>query len=349
METKTIRRSKRRQIGIAMRDTLLLLREFRAPLLIFLTTILGGGIGYYLIAARVGEPVENLAEAVYIVLTLAFLQPSRDFPHHPVLEMYYFLTPLIGIGTLALGLADFGILLFNRQARSKEWEMAIASTLNKHHVLVGLGHLGFNIVQTLKGMNQQIAVIELNPSADLTTAVQNMDVPIIHDDASREPALEAAGIRRAASIILCIQNDALNLKIALKARNLNPDIRVVVRIFDEDFAQALSEQFHFIALSSTAMAAPAFASSAAGSDITRPISVEGEAFSLARISITPGSLLEGKTVEQIEGQYVVSTILVRSNDQSVFHPTGSHSIRARDMVVVIGHPQRLHKLIHDSQ
>ena len=152
--------------------------------------------------------------------------------------------PLIGIGSLALGLADFGYLFFNRRARSKEWEMAIASTLDKHHILVGLGHLGFHVIQHLKGaMNQQMAVIELDPSADLIAAVQEMDIPIIHDDASRELALDAAGVRQASSIILCTQNDAMNLKIALKARSLNPDIRVVIRIFDDDFAQALTQQF----------------------------------------------------------------------------------------------------------
>jgi len=349
MAEKTFHRSRRRQLKAILRDTLLLLRQFRTPLLFFLVAILGGGISYFLIAKQVGEPVENIAEAVYIVLTLAFLQPSRDFPNNPILETYYFVMPLIGIGVLAFGLADFGIMLFNKQARSKEWEMAIASTLNKHHVLVGLGHLGFNTIQYLKGMNQHVAVIELNPSADLITPVENMDIPIIQDDASRPSALEAAGIRRATAIILCTQNDALNLKIALKARSMNPDIRVIIRIFDEEFAQALTEQFHFTAISGTAIAAPAFASSATGSDITPPISIEGESLSLGRISVAPGSPLDGKTVGQIEDHYIVSIILVRGNGVTEFHPTDSHHIKTNDMIAILGRPDRLHQLIHDSQ
>ena len=318
--------------------------------MIFLLAIFGGGILYYTIAAQVGEPLQNLTEAIYIVLTLAFLQPPGEFPHSPYLEAFFFVMPLIGIGALALGLADFGYLFFNRRARSKEWEMAIASTLDKHHILVGLGHLGFHVVQHLKGaMNQPMAVIELDPSADLITAVQQMDIPIIHDDASRESALEAAGIRKASSIILCIQNDAINLKIALKARSLNPGIRVIIRIFDDDFAHALTDQFGFIALSGTGLAAPAFAASATDSEITRPISIEGEALSLARITISPGCLLEGKTVGQIEDNYIVSVILVRHDGKSDFHPTDSHPVAVNDMVAVLGRPDRLHQLIHDSQ
>lgn len=335
----------------SLRDTLLLLNEFRTALIVFLLAILGGGLLYYLIPPYAGEEkMMNYPHAVYTVLSLVFFQPSDGFPENPYREIFFFVMPLIGIGTLAMGLADFGYLFFNRRARSKEWEMAIASTLNKHHILVGLGHLGFHVVQHLKGgMNQQIAVIELNPTADLIHAVQEMDIPIIHDDASRESALEAAGVRRASSIILCSQDDALNLKIAVKARSLNPTIRVIIRIFDDDFAQALNKQFGFMALSGTGLAAPAFAASATHAEITPPISIEGESLSLARITVSPGCPIEGKTVGQIEDGYVVSVILVRKDGKPDFHPRDIHPVNAEDMVAVLGRPDRLHQLIHDSQ
>jgi len=345
-----VHRSRRLIFRASLRDTLLLLSEFRTALVLFIFAILGGGLLYQTIARQAGEPVHNFTEAIYIVLSLAFFQPPVDFPNSPFLEAFFFVMPLIGIGTLALGLADFGYLFFNRRARSKEWEVAIASTLDKHHILVGLGHLGFHVVQHLKGaMNRPMAVIELDPSADLISAVQEMDIPIIHDDGSRESALEAAGVRRASSIILCIQDDAVNLKIALKARSLNPNIRVIIRIFDDDFAKALTQQFGFIALSGTGLAAPAFAASATDSEITRPISIEGESFSLAKITISPGCLLEGKTVGQIEDSYIVSLILVRHEGKSDFHPTDSHPVVSDDMLAVLGRPDRLHQLIHDSQ
>lgn len=228
--------------------------------------------------------------------------------------------------------------------------MAIASTLENHHVLVGLGHLGFHVVEHLKiAMNQQIAVIEQNPSADLINTVQEMDIPIIADDASREFVLEAAGVLRARSIILCTQNDALNLKIALKARTMNPQIRVIIRIFDDDIAKALTEQFGFIALSGTSLAAPAFAASATDSEITRPVSIEGESLSLARIHINTGCKLENETVGGIEDGYNASIILVRHDGTSNFHPADAHPILANDLIAVLGRPDILHQLIHDSQ
>ncbi len=331
------------------RDTSLLLGEFRLPLILFLLAILGGGGLYFVIARAVGEAVSSLSEAVYLVLTMVFLQPNSAFPRSPLLQVFYFVMPIVGLGLLAQGLADFGILLFNRRARSREWEVAVASTLENHHVLVGLGHLGFRVVRFLHEMGEPIVVIEREPQTNLVTSVRKMDIPVIIGDASLEEVLRDAHISRARSIILCVQNDALNLKIALKARSIRPDIRVVIRIFDDDFADELHTQFGFHALSATAIAAPAFAASAAGADISHPIHVEGEALSLARLKVLPRSELDGKTVGEVEDRYSVSIVLVRDDRQSQIHPTDRLQLKGGDSVVVLGRPDKLNALVHASQ
>ena len=333
----------------SLRDTSLLLREFGGPLLFFLSVIGGGGAAYHSISIAVGEPVDTLTESVYSILTMAFLQPNGEFPHSPFLQFFYFLMPIIGLGALAQGLTDFGILLFNRRARSKEWEIAVASTLSNHHILVGLGHLGFRVIQQLHEMGEQVAVIELDPKADLTAAAQKMGVPVVSGNASREAALVDANVKRAKSVILCIQDDALNLKIALKARSLNPNVKVIIRIFDDDFADELHQQFGFFALSGTAIAAPAFAASAAGADITNPINIEGESLSLARLAISPKSELDGKTVGQVEDHYHVSIVLVRYDHKSELHPTDSLKLKGNDMLAVLGRPENLNALVHASR
>jgi Trk K+ transport system NAD-binding subunit len=331
------------------RDTTLLLREFRQPVLVFSLAIFVCALVYYLLAQELHEPIETFAEALYLMLTLTFLQPSQEFPNHAILQIFFFLMPVIGVLTLAQGLADFGYLLFNRRARSKEWEMAVASTLSNHHVLVGLGHLGYRVADQLHDLGEEVATIELNPSADMAGTVQKMGIPVIHDDATRELVLEGANIKKAKSIILCTQNDALNLKIALKARSLNPNIQVVIRIFDEDFAQSLHDQFGFTALSGTGIAAPVFAASAAGADITNPISIEGEALSLGRLTIASDSPLIGKTVGYVEDNYSVSIILVRYDHHSDLHPTDSKKLNPGDQLAVLGRPHKLHSLLHDCQ
>lgn len=331
------------------RDTLLLLREFRQALFLFIISIVGLGTLYGFLARAVGEPLNGYAEALYQVLTLAFLQPTFEFPRNPLLQAFYFLMPLVGIGILAHGLADFGVLFFNRKARSKEWEMAVASTFNNHVILVGLGHLGYRVVSQLLEMSENVVVIEQNPTAKLFSTVQKMDVPVIHEDAIRQSALESAGITRARTIVLCTQNDALNLQIAVKARTLNPGIQVVIRIFDDDFAQSLRQQFGFMALSATGMAAPAFAAAAAGADITRPITVEGESLSLARLTVNHASGIMNKTVQEIEQRYDLSILLLKRSGEPDLHPTGERQLASGDILAVLGNPQKINHLVHDNQ
>jgi len=337
-------------IRASIRDTAILFGEFRSAILWFSIAIIGGGVLFYFLSEMLGEPVNSLAESIYIVLTITFLQPpNRDFPHHIVLQLFHFFMPLVGIVMLAQGLADFGSLLFNRRSRSKEWEMAVASALKNHVILVGLGHLGYRVAVKLHEMGEQIAVIEFNADTDTLSAAQKLGIPVIHEDASRPSTLEAANIKDARTIILASQNDALNLQIALKARSMNPKIKVVIRIFDEDFAHALQDQFGFIALSATEMAAPVFAAAASGVDVTNPISIEGQLLSLARLVISENATFANKTVGYVEDNYHLNVVLLRHDHQSEMHPTDKSPLHAGDVIAVLSAPEELNQLLFDNE
>lgn len=342
-------RRRRTRFRAALRDTFLLIREFWGLLLLFSLVIIGSGLLYYELAARAGEAIKSQAEAIYLTLLMTFLQSASNFPRTWYLQLFYFVMPGVGLGILAQGLADFGVLLFNRRSRTKEWEMAVASTFSNHVVVVGLGHLGYRVVQYLCEIEPDIVVIESNPQADLLLTVRALGVSVIEEDGTREMALRAAGVQRARAIVLCTQNDAANLKMALKARTLNPHIRVIIRIFDDDFAHALEDQFGFRAFSAAAQAAPVFAAAAAGVDITRPITVEGQALSLARLDIHPRSDLVGMLVERIEEDFDVSVVLLRHQQDSDLHPAGDLQVAAGDTIAVLGGPAQISRLVNQNR
>lgn len=338
-----------RHFQATIRDTIILLREFRNPLFWFSFAVFGGGILYHYLSAQLNEPVYSLAESIYIVLIATFLQPpNREFPHHIFLQSFFFLMPLFGLIMLAQGLADFGSLFFNRKTRSKEWEMAVASTMQDHIILIGLGHLGYRVALKLHEMGEVLAVIEFKADADTVNVVKRMGIPVIHDDATRPSILESANIKKARAIILASQNDAMNLQVALKARKLNPTIQVIVRIFDDDFAHELQEQFGFIALSATEMAAPVFAAAAAGVDVTNPISVEGQLLSLARLTISKQAPFADKTIGFVEDNYHLNIVLHRRNGNSEMHPTDSTRIKPGDVIAILGGPEQLNQILHEN-
>jgi hypothetical protein len=166
----------------------------------FSFAMVGGGFAYSAIAEAVGEPVHSITESIYTVLTATFLQPVGEFPKHLGLQLFHFVMPVVGLVILAQGLADFGSLLFNRRARSKEWEMAIASTMNRHIVLIGLGHLGYRVAQRLYEMGENIAVVEINPGTHTTVAARDMGIPVIPRRLASERSGANIGMRARSSL-----------------------------------------------------------------------------------------------------------------------------------------------------
>jgi len=343
-----IAKQTRRNIKAGWRDSLLLFREFWKPLSTFILVMIVGGLIYYWLSQNSLHPIKDPIEAIYVVLLLSFLQPIQEFPNLWYLQIFYFLMPLLGISCIAQGLADFGTLFFNRRARGKGWEMAVASTFNQHTILVGLGHLGYRVVRQLHEMDEDVVVIELSSRPELSESIRRLGIPVIQDDGTSDVVLESSGIRQARAIILCTQQDSLNLQIAVKARSLNPDIRVIIRIFDDDFAQALRKQFGFIALSATGMAAPIFAASAADVDITPPISIEGQPNSLARLKINPTSRLEGVSARQIEDDFRVSIVWYYHKGQAQYHPPSNILMDAGDSIAVLGHPNQINLIVQEN-
>lgn len=340
-----VQRLRIKKIRAAWRDSIILLKEFAWPLFLFGLVVIGGGILYYNISSQLGEPVDTLGEAVYLVLGLIFLQPTIDFPHDWHLQLFFFLIPLLGITAIAQGVIEFSALFFNRRQRSKEWEMAVASTFNKHIILVGLGHLGFQVIQNLIAMDLDVVVIELKPDAELITEVQSMGAPVITGDANKNTTLTQAGILKAKSLVLCTQNDQLNMQMAIKAKALNPDLEIVIRIFDQQFADALQTQFNFTPLSSSVISAPQFAGSAAGLELTRPITMEGQSYSLAKLKVADDSALSGITTKELEQIYDVSLVVINRNSTTESHPHPESKIYAGDTIIVLSIPSQIKSLV----
>jgi voltage-gated potassium channel len=345
MFLKAGRRTFWRIVRASWRDTIILLAEFRAPLLVFIIIITITGALYYQLSQSTSAPLSSMAEGIYVVLSLTFFQPLYGFPQDWYLQLFYFLMPIVGISALALGLADFATLFFNRRIRGKEWQMAVASTFSNHIVLVGLGHLGFRVVTHLKQLDEDVVVVTLDSKADLNLAIDRMDVPLILDDATRDVVLRTAGVDRARTIILCTQNDSLNLEIALKARALNPRIDVV----DDDFANSIQKQFGFRAHSATGMAAPVFAASAAHVEMTPPVSISGREHVMIKIEVNPSSKFIKRNVVYLEEEFHCSVILIVRDGQTIFHPAGDLEIVPIDTLAIFGAKEDIQLLMHDNR
>jgi Trk K+ transport system NAD-binding subunit len=336
----------RRGLAVQARDTRVLLRQFRGALLAFALAVIGGGTLYFWLAqaAGVANPA-NLPAAWYLALQMIFLQAGGEFPGAWYLEVFYFVMPLVGLAILSHGVADFGVLLFNRRARGEAWQVAIAETYSNHIVIVGLGHLGFRVARALHQTGESFVAVEQDPEADLLTQVQGWDVPVIRGDANKYDVLRRAGVDRAHTVVIVTSDDTLNLQIAIHARAVNPNIRTIVRLFDDDFAREVRIAFGITAAySASALAAPAFAAAAADLDLPAPVNVGGRALNMAHLTLRRDSPLAGHPVGEVEHTHDLSVVLLRRDDRSELHPPDHLVLNAGDQITIFADGPTLHRL-----
>lgn len=317
------------------RDTRVLLRQFRVPLLLFAVSILAGGLLFDQLYTH--SQVEGLtySEAVYAIFSMIFFDPNIPLPHQWYLQIFFFVMPLIGLGLITQGIVRFGVMLFNKRARKEQWQVAIASTYKDHVIVAGLGRLGFRIVQQLLNLSEGVIGIEIDPKTEFVHRVMDLRVPVIIGDATRPNILQQAGIERACSIITCTENDLTNLEIALVAREAKSGIRVVLRMFDDDMAPKVADGFNIpVAFSTSALSAPAFAAAAMHGNVQNAFYIGDQVLNVSEMTVNPHSALAGQKISDLEQSLDLSVIAHRRAAVVDLHPNPGITVQPGDQICV---------------
>ncbi|WP_264925000.1 NAD(P)-binding protein [Streptomyces sp. A012304] len=175
--------------------------------------------------------------------------------------------------------------------------------LGGHVVLLGLGKIGTRVLTRLRELNIPVVCVEAGPEARGIAVARRLRVPVVLGDVTQEGVLEAAKIHRAHALLAVTSSDTTNLEAALYARSLRPDLRVVLRLYDDDFATAVYRTLraaHPQALtrsrSVSHLSAPSFAGAMMGRQILGAIPVERRVLLFAALEVRGHPQLAGKTV-----------------------------------------------------
>lgn len=175
--------------------------------------------------------------------------------------------------------------------------------LGGHVVLLGLGKIGTRVLTRLREMDIPVVCVEADPEARGMATARRLRVPVVLGDVTQEGVLEAAKIHRAHSLLALTSVDTTNLEAVLYARSVRSRLRVVLRLYDDDFATAVYRTLraaHPGALtrsrSVTHLSAPAFAGAMMGRQILGAIPVERRVLLFAAVRVAGHPQLEGKTV-----------------------------------------------------
>jgi voltage-gated potassium channel len=339
------RHSRWRSYRAAWRDTWVLIREFKEALLFFIATLLFGAISFQVLWNIAQDTHMTFFASLYNVLTMVFFQPSLEFPDHWFLGMYFFVMPVLGIIALARGMADFVGLFFNRHLRQTQWEEAVASTFKNHIIVCGLGHLGIRVVRELILLEEDIVVIELKDDSPRFDKLRPYGIPIIVGDGRDMDVLKKAGLDRASAFIICTNNDLMNLQIASRIREETRNTRLVMRMFDDQFARSMADRFNIGAvMSASQLAAPAFAGAATGTEITHTFNVADRTLVMGRIEVQAQSRLAGERVSTVEEELDLSIILHCTENSYDLHPDPDVRLKAGDLIAVVTDPLHIKEL-----
>ncbi|MFE3033275.1 NAD-binding protein [Streptomyces canus] len=175
--------------------------------------------------------------------------------------------------------------------------------LGGHVVLLGLGKIGTRVLTRLRELNIPVVCVESDPEARGLATARRLRVPVVLGDVTQEGVLEAAKIHRAHALLAVTSADTTNLEAVLYARAVHPDLRVVLRLYDDDFATAVYRTLRAAhprastrSRSVSHLAAPAFAGAMMGRQILGAFPVERRVLLFAAVDVGGHPQLEGRTV-----------------------------------------------------
>jgi Trk K+ transport system NAD-binding subunit len=296
-------------------------------------------------APHTGEEL-GAFEALYLALSLIVLSPTWALPSDWLCRVVFIVVPLAGLVLLGQLIIRLVVAVVNRD----RWEVAVASTYHDHVIVCGLGRVGFRVVRWLLDLGEDVVVVDLPDDAErLHDQVRAWGVPIVTADARRTEVLESAGITRCSAIMPITDDDLINLSIATEARSLHPEVRVVLRTFDDRLAANLQQGFDiYRAYSTSALAAPAFAAAATHAPVDYAFAYGDTAdermlFTVTQFTIVAESSLVGWSVQRLETDLDIQ-VLALKRDVVKRHPASDTVVGVGDGVVVSATPEALDRV-----
>lgn len=332
------------------RNIRVLWREFRRPILIFLLAIFGGGWLYGELRVQAGYPSTPYVDLPYTMVALMLFESPTELPQEAYLVVFWYLMPVIAAYVAGRGILDFVNLFFNPNERRNAWEEAVASTFRNHVIVLGVGHLGLRVVRALAAMGFETVAIDSKPTPEKRDELGALKVPLVIADGRLASTLEQAALRHAQALIVCTSNDHMNLEVTMRARDMNPDIRIVVRMWEDDFVQQIRRFLNVEAvLSTTNLAAPSFAAYALGIEITQTLTVGGIDYSMIQLQVTPGSFLDGLSIGDLQDTHGMDIVLHGRDSDLQVHPARDVIVQAGDTLVIFAQHQKITDIVARNQ
>jgi voltage-gated potassium channel len=230
--------------------------------------------------------------------------------------------------------------------------------LSGHYIVCGYGRVGRQVAREFAADGVSFVVVD-QQEAGVEECMQDGHLALL-GDASDDPTLEEAGIRRASGLVAAVDSDADNVFVTLSARKLNPGLHIVARASSDESAAKLEIAGADRTLSPYAVGGRRLAALA-----TQPLVVDfldivtrgekGIEFRLEEFTVPKDSAIAGHTIGELKiGEKTGAMILATRSKEGNFDttPTAGDLIHAGDTLIVLGSREqvsRLEQLMRDER
>jgi Trk K+ transport system NAD-binding subunit len=293
--------------------------------------------------------VQGVWRSVYVTLLTAVGSSDVEPGRTPIAQAAQLVLAISGLALLPLITAAVvdGVVKTRLAINSNQ----IRSVHADHIVLVGLGNVGTRVLRQLTDLGVDVVAIDKRADARGAHVAEQLGIPLIVADASREETLRAASIETCKALLVLSTDDAVNLQAALHARAVRSDLRVVLRLFDDDFARRVQDAFDInISRSVSRLCAPAFAAAMLEREVLATIPVDRHALLVAAVRVVAGSELDGAPLERADRPGSARVIAMSQAGSEWVDWTADHRrvLSAGDEVVVVARRAGLRHLVEQA-
>jgi Trk K+ transport system NAD-binding subunit len=180
--------------------------------------------------------------------------------------------------------------------------------------------------------------VDNSPDAPGIPMARQMGLPVVIGDAFREQTLRAAHLDTCLALVSVTSLDIVNLETALTARALRDDLRIVLRLTDDDLAERLEKTTgNTISRSVPYLAAPAFATAMLEHQVLRTIDVGRHVLLIADIRVADQAGLADRFIRDTEQDGQARVLALQTTGAAAFDwsPPRGHPLAAGDRLVVL--------------
>jgi Trk K+ transport system NAD-binding subunit len=251
---------------------------------------------------------------------------------------------LVGIAFIILGamaLAIFFAVLTDTivGARLAQVLGSVRGRMRNHVVVCGLGNMGFRLLGEFVEQGVPVVAIERDDDSRHVAAARRMGIPVVLGDATLTETLKAAQVENAQAVVTATDNDIADLQAAVNARAIHPDVRIILRLFDNELSTAVEQRFNIhISRTTAVIAAPVFAAEMLGRDLVNTVHVGGEALVFGECDVAAEGPIAGKSVSQLNasGDLRVLAVQPNSGEPPQWGVSDSQVLSAGERIAVVG-------------